>query len=107
MSSWRKAETGRLTGDDWVIKWGDTVFNGRADLTTSDTGLSGVIRLDVDDINMLLERFEAANVFTARQTRNAKLAIALLPVNEQGRQEITLTLRDGYLTLFGQKIVEL
>ena len=101
------AETGRLKGDDWVIKWGDTVFNGRADLTSLETGLSGVIHLDVDDINILLDRFEAANVFTARQTRNAKLASMLLPVNEQGRQEITLTLRDGYLTLFGQKIVEL
>jgi hypothetical protein len=101
------AETGRLKGDDWVIKWGDTVFNGRVDLTSLDTGLSGVIRLDVDNINILLDRFESANVFTARQTRNAKLASMLLPVNERGRQEITLTLRDGYLTLFGQKIVEL
>lgn len=101
------AETGRLKGDDWVIKWGDTIFNGRVDLTSLETGLSGVIHLDVDDINILLDRFEAANVFTTRQTRNAKLASMLLPVNEQGRQEITLTLRDGYLTLFGQKIVEL
>lgn len=105
IDSW--SPNGRLSGEDWLMNWGGTVFNGRFDLTTTEAGLSGVIRLDVEDINILLDRFQAANVFTPQQTRNAKLASILLPVNERGRQEITLTLRDGYLTLFGQKIFEL
>lgn len=105
VKAWKK--TGRITGEDWKLSWGGTLFQGGFDLTHSETGLSGTIRVEMDDINALISRLEDAAIFSAGQARNAKLAAALLPVNQNGRQEITLTLRDGFLTLFGQRIYAL
>lgn len=103
----RWAQVGQLTGEGWTLVWGGTQFQGGFNLTQSPTGLSGVIRIDVEDINALISQLETAGMFSAGQARNAKLAAILLPVNQNGRQEITLTLRDGFLTLFGQKIYAL
>jgi len=101
---WKKA--GRITGEDWELSWGGTLFQGGFDLTQSDAGLSGTIRIEVDNINDLIGRLENANIFSRNQAQNAKLAAALLPVNQNDRQEITLILRDRFLTLFGQKVFE-
>ena len=98
---------GQLTGEGWELSWGGTDFVGGFNLTQSSTGLSGVIRIEVKDINALISRLEDAAILSANQARNAKLASVLLPMKAQGRQEIQLTLRDGYLTLFGQKIYAL
>jgi len=101
---WKK--TGQITGEDWELSWGGSVFQGEFDLKLTDTGPSGIIRIEVDNINQFISRLEDAAIFTPGQARNAKLAIILLPVNQNGRQEITLTLREGFLTLFGQKVFE-
>jgi len=104
IKAWQK--TGRITGENWELSWGGTLFQGGFDLTQSDIGLSGTIRIEVDNINGLITRLEEATVFSSGQARNAKLAAILLPINQNGRQEITLTLRDGFLTLFGQRVFE-
>lgn len=104
IESWKKS--GRIIGDDWTLNWGGTTFLGGFDLTTSETGLTGTVRVELDDIGDLISRLESANIFSSSQARNAILAAILLPVNPNGRQEITLTIRDGYLTLFGQRIFE-
>lgn len=104
IEAWEKA--GRIIGEDWELSWGGTVFQGGFDLTQSGAGLSGTVRIEVDNINELIARLEDANIFSRNQARNAKLAAVLLPVNQNGRQEITLILRDGFLTLFGQKVFE-
>lgn len=102
IKAWKK--NGQVISEGWEVSWGGTVFQGGFDLTQSGQGLSGIIRIEVDDINALISRLQEASIFTAGQARNAKLASVLLPVNQNGRQELTLTLRDGFLTLFGQKI---
>lgn len=104
IEAWKKF--GRITGEDWELSWGGSLFRGGFDLTTSDAGLSGTVRIEVDNINDLISRLEEAAIFSSGQARNAKLATVLLPVNQNGRQEITLILRDGFLTLFGQKVFE-
>ena len=100
-------QTGQITSEGWHISWGDTHFKGGFILTLSETGPSGIIRIDVEDIGALISRLEEADIFSSSQARNAKLAATLLPANQRGQKEITLTLRDGFLTLFGQKIFEL
>ena len=82
-------------------------FHGGFNLTLSEAGLSGIIRIETQDVSALISRFNEAGIFSANHARNAKLAAALLPIGQSGRQEITLTLRDGFLTLFGQKVLEL
>jgi len=99
--------TGQITSEGWHISWGDTHFKGGFILTLSEAGPSGIIRIDVEDIGALISRLEEADIFSSSQARNAKLAATLLPANQRGQKEITLTLRDGFLTLFGQKIFEL
>jgi len=105
MTDWK--ETGQLVSEGWNVSWGGTRFQGGFNLTLSQAGITGIIRIEVEDVGALITRFEEAEIFSSSQARNAKLAAALLPVNQSGRQEITLTLRDGFLTLFGQKIFEL
>jgi len=100
-------QTGQLISEGWEMSWGGTRFQGGFNLTLSETGTSGVIRIEVEDLGELISRLEQAGIFSAGQARNAALAAVLLPVNTSGRKEITLTLRDGFLTLFGQKIFEL
>lgn len=102
IENWKTS--GRIIGEDWALNWGGTKFQGGFNVTTSETGLTGTVRVELDNINSLINRLENANIFSGSQARNAKLAAILLPVNQNGRQEITLTLRDGFLTLFGQKI---
>lgn len=97
-------ENGQITSEGWEVSWGGTLLQGGFDLKQSQKGLSGVIRIEVNDINALISRLQEASIFTAGQARNAKLASVFLPVNQNGRQELTLNLRDGFLTLFGQKI---
>ncbi|WP_267879451.1 DUF2125 domain-containing protein [Hellea balneolensis] len=101
------AKVGQITGEGWSLLWGDTRFQGGFDLTQSPNGLSGIIRIEVEDINALISRLENAALLSNSQARNAKLAAILLPVNDSGRQEVTLTMRDGFLTLFGQRIYAL
>lgn len=105
ITAWKK--TGFIKGEDWELSWGGTLFQGGFDLTATDNGLTGTVRIEVDDIHALITQLEDASIFTRNQARNAKLASVLLPVNQNGRQEITLILRDSYLTLFGTKIIEL
>ncbi|MDB2437729.1 DUF2125 domain-containing protein [Hellea sp.] len=105
IEAWKTA--GQLTGEGWELSWGGTNFVGGFNLTQSGAGLSGVIRIEVEDIKALISRLEDAAILSANQARNAKLASVLLPVNGEGRQEITLTLRDGFITLFGQRIYAL
>lgn len=102
IEAWKSS--GRIIGEDWKLSWGGTTFEGGFNLTQSETGLSGIIRIEVKSVNNLIGRLEDANIFSPAQARNAKLAAILLPVNSNGRQEITLTLRDGFLTLFGQRV---
>ncbi len=105
IETWKK--TGQITSEGWDVSWGGTRFQGGFNLTLSEKGPSGIIRIEVEDIGTLISRLEEAEIFSSSQARNAKLAATLLPVNQSGRQEITLTLREGFLTLFGQKIFEL
>jgi hypothetical protein len=105
VENWKK--TGQLTSEDWRLSWGGTAFQGGFNLSLSENGLSGLIRIELDDVGALITRLQTADIFTKRQARNARLAAALLPVNQNSKQEITLTLRDGFLTLFGQRILEL
>ncbi|MEP3889441.1 MAG: DUF2125 domain-containing protein [Hellea sp.] len=104
LAAWKTSA--HIIGDDWTLNWGGTEFQGGFSLTTSETGLSGIIRIEVESVNDLIRRLEDANIFSGKQAQNAKLAAILLPVNASGRQEITMTFRDGFLTLFGQKIFE-
>ena len=105
VETWKK--TGQIISEGWNVSWGGTQFHGGFNLALSETGLSGIIRIETQDASALISRFNEAGIFSANQARNAKLAAALLPVGQSGRQEITLTLRDGFLTLFGQKVLEL
>jgi len=104
IQAWK--HNGQIISEGWVMSWGGTIFQGGFNLTQSDAGLSGIIRIEAEDVKGLISRLEEAEVFTRNKAHNAKLASALLPVNQNGRQEITLTLRDGFLMLFGQKIFE-
>lgn len=105
IKNWK--QTGELISEGWHLSWGGTPFQGGFNLTLSDAGISGIIRIEADDVSVLISRFEDADILNTNQARNAKLAAALLPVNQSGRQEITLAIRDGFLTLFGQKIFKL
>lgn len=105
IKNWK--QTGNIISEGWEMFWGGMHFQGGFNLTLSDTGTSGVIRIEVEDVGTLISRLEQAGIFSSGQARNAGLAATLLPVGQSGRQEITLTLRDGFLTLFGQKIFEL
>lgn len=105
IQTWK--QSGQITSEGWEMSWGGTVFQGGFNLTYTDLGLNGIIRINVDDINALISRLEDADIFNSGQARNAKLAAVLLPVNPNGQKEITLTLREGFLSLFGQKIFEL
>lgn len=105
LKNWK--QSGQIISENWNMSWGGMHFQGSFDLTLSSVGTSGLIRIEVDDIGNLISRLQDADIFSAGQARNASLAAALLPVTQNGRQEITLTLRDGFLTLFGQKVFEL
>jgi len=105
IQNWKQA--GQFISEGWEMSWGGTRFQGSFNLTLSETGTSGVIRIEVEDVDGLIVRLKEADIFSASQARNATLAATLLPVNQSGRKEITLTLRDGFLTLFGQKVFEL
>lgn len=100
-------QTGQLVSEGWALSWGGTSLQGSFDLTLAETGTSGVIRIEVKELGDLIARLEEAGIFSTNQARNATLAAVLLPVNQNGYKEITITLRDGFLTLFGQKIFEL
>ena len=105
IENWQK--TGQLISEDWKLSWGETPFQGGFNFSLSETGISGIIRIELEDVGALITRLKKADILSAGQARNASLAAALLPVNQNGRQEITLTLRDGFITLFGQKVFEL
>ena len=98
---------GQLISEGWDVSWGGIPFKGGFNLKFTDTGLSGIIRIDVENAVTLIQRLQEAGIINANQARQANLAAILLPKNESGYQELTLTLRDGFLTLFGQKVFAL
>ena len=101
---WQK--NGQLICEDWQIIWGEAEFQGGCDITQSETGATGTIRVEVEDISRLVKTLQSANIITSGQARTMSLATLLLPVNAEGRQEVTLNIRGGYLILFGQKVWE-
>ena len=105
IENWKRA--GELVSEDWSLSWGGTRLQGSFDLTLAETGTSGVIRIQVEEFGDFISRLEQAGMFSASQARNATLAATLLPVSPTGHKEITITLRNGFLMLFGQKIFEL
>lgn len=105
LQNWKTS--GQIISENWNMSWGGMRFQGHFNLTLSNTGTSGVIRIEVEDVGNLISRLQEADILSSGQARNAALAAALLPVTNSGRQEITLTLRDGFIKLFGQKVFEL
>jgi len=105
LQNWKNS--GQIISENWNMSWGGMRFQGQFNLTLSSAGTSGVIRIEVENVGNLISRLQDADILSSGQARNASLAAALLPVTQSGRQEITLTLRDGFITLFGQKIFEL
>ena len=105
LAQWR--EGGKITGNSWTMNWGGAVFSGDFTLTLAAGGMDGSIRAELEDISRLISQLEQADIFSASQARTAKLAAGLLPVNPAGRQELTLNIRGGYITLFGQSLYKL
>ena len=105
IAQWR--EGGKVTGNSWTMNWGGTSFSGDFALTLAAGGMDGSIRAELEDISRLISQLEPADIFNASQARTAKLAAGLLPVNPAGRQELTLNIRGGYITLFGQSLYKL
>ncbi len=101
---WQK--NGQLICEDWQIIWGEAEFQGGCDLAQSESGLAGTIRVEVENISRLIKTLQSANIITSGQARTMGLATFLLPVNAEGRQEVNINIRDGFLTLFGQKVWE-
>lgn len=100
--NWTKSA--RLISPDWTIKWNDNVFTGDFDLTLTKLGLDGSIRAKVEDLPSLINQLTEAGMFTKQQATSLKMGAKLLPRNNEGRQEITFNLRQGYLLLFGQRL---
>ena len=105
IAQWR--EGGKITGNSWTLDWGGTSFSGDFTLVLAANGMNGNIRAELEDISRLISQLEQAGIFSASQARTAKLAAGLLPVNPAGRQELTLNIRGGYITLFGQSLYKL
>jgi len=104
VEAWQKG--GEIICETWHITWGKAEFQGGCNFVQSKNGLTGTIRAETDDISRLIATLETANIITDRQARTISLATLLLPVNAKGRQEVNINMRDGFLTLFGQKIWE-
>lgn len=105
IKNWQK--DGQLVSEGWEVSWGGIPFKGGFNLKFADTGLSGIVRIDVENAVTLIQHLQEAGIINASQARQANLAAILLPKNESGYQELTLTLRDGFITLFGQKVFAL
>ena len=104
VEAWQR--NGQLICEDWTIIWGEAEFQGGCNIIQSETGATGTIRVEVEDMSRLIKTLQSANIITSGQARTMSLATLLLPVNAEGRQEVTLNIRGGFLTLFGQKIWE-
>jgi len=98
------AETARYVSDHWSVDWGSLALEGRFDLQNTKSGLSGKIIAEVEDINAVMMELQRAGILTPSQVAITRFAIVSLPVNEKGRQEVTLTIQDGFLIAFGQRI---
>jgi len=94
----------RFIGQTWTINWNGNIFKGDFDLTPSETGVSGTLRADVEDLSLIIDRLVQAQMFLDPLASQLKLGVRLLPVNDNGKQEITFNFRDGYLMLFGQRL---
>ncbi len=105
IAAWR--EGGKIKGHHWELVWGQAKFLGEFELTLSSTGTDGFIRAEVDDISYLIGQLQQADILSSSQATTARLATGLLPVNAAGRQELTLNIRGGYITLFGQSLYKL
>lgn len=104
IEAWQK--NGELSCESWNLTWGKAEFQGGCAFSQSETGMTGTLRAEVNDITQLIDTLESATIITPGQARTMGLATLLLPVNAEGRQEVNINMRDGFLTLFGQKIWE-
>ena len=104
IEAWQK--NGQLKCESWHLTWGKAEFQGGCEFTQSENSMTGTLRAEVNDITQLIGTLESANIITSGQARTMGLATLLLPVNAEGRQEVNINMRDGYLTLFGQRIWE-
>jgi len=98
------SDQAHYVSDHWSLKWGSLALEGTFDLQNSETGVSGKIITEVEDINTIMAELQRAGILTPSQVAITRFAIISLPVNEQGRQEVTLTIQDGFLVAFGQRL---
>ncbi len=98
------AKNGRITTEHWSLIWGDSLFSGDFDLTTSETGLTGTIGLRLDDLSELITQFQTAGILTAGQASAVRLTSSIFPKDANGFQTVNLIIKDGYLTFLNQPI---
>jgi len=106
VASWSKEP--RLTSSDWLVKWNGIDLRGDFDLTKSSQGVSGNIRIILDDERAFFEAMTASGLITSTQASLMKFALASRPKTDSqtngAQKEINLILANSQLTLFGQPI---
>jgi len=102
VSKWKTS--GTFISDDWQFLWNGLNLQGGFELTGSPTGLSGFIRVNLEDESALLETVRAAGVISASQSRQIGFALNLLPKAETGAREITLPVQNNDVIFLGQAI---
>ena len=98
------AKSGRYVGESWSLSWNDNIFTGDFDLTQTPSGLDGSLRAEIENLPDIIDQFAKAGMFTPQQVSALRIGSRFLPVNDNGRQDITFNFKDGYLILFGQRL---
>jgi|GEM_PF-2073263 len=102
ITSWQT--TGEIDISQWRLHWEALNLQGRAKLLISQQGLSGTINVEVGNINTVVDILIAAKFIPEAARAQLRGLLTFLPDNQAGRKNITLTLKDGQISVFGQTL---
>ena len=94
----------RLTSSDWRVKWNGVDLGGDFDLTRSAEGVSGNIRIKLEDEQAFFEAMTSSGLITPTQASLMKFALTSRVKTDGAPKEINLILANSQLSLFGQAI---
>jgi len=85
----------KIKSEDWQLMWGKADIVGNFDIGFKNNLPEGVIRFRVKNVDALMQSLVAMNLIDRSFTGQLNTVINSLQADEDGRQSIEITIRDG------------
>jgi len=94
LETWLQSPS-KIKSEDWQLLWGNADIVGSFDIGFVNNLPEGVIRFRVKNVDALMQSLVAMNLIDSSFTGQLNTVVNSLQPDEDGRQSIEITIRDG------------